>query len=158
MIKNIEYYNIINDILNNKNFQTLKNFKHHYGYSRYQHSLSVSYYSYLVCKFLHLDYVSATRGALLHDLFFYDTNTSNKPSFHLWKHPKISLNNAHKFFDLNVKESDIILKHMWPITIIPPKYLESYVITIIDKYCALKEWINYSYNNFLLLHTKRDYN
>lgn len=155
---NNEYLSLVDDILNNKNFKNLKYFKHHYGSTRFEHSFSVSYYSYKICKFLKLDYISAARGGLLHDLFFYDNSTYNKPNFHLWKHPKISLKNAQKHFDLNYKECDIILKHMWPITIIPPKYLESYVITIIDKYCALKEWINYCYNSFLILHTKRDYN
>ena len=46
-------------------------------------------------------------------------------------------------FDLNKKEKDIIIKHMWPLTIIPPRYIESFIITLVDKYCALKESYNY---------------
>lgn len=145
MIKrNSHFLLIINDILVNNNVQSLKKFKHHYGSTRFEHSLSVAYYSYIICKFLHLDYISASRAGLLHDLFFYDNEIGNKPNFHLWKHPKIALLNAKKQFNLNDKECDIILKHMWPITFIPPKYLESYVISFVDKYCAICEWLNYS--------------
>ncbi|MEE1504614.1 MAG: hypothetical protein UGF89_10270, partial [Acutalibacteraceae bacterium] len=42
---------------------------------------------------------------------------------------------------LNKKEEDIIKKHMWPLTVIPPKYLESFVVTSMDKYCATIEMI-----------------
>ena len=51
--------------------------------------------------------------------------------------------NAQKLFILNEIEKDIILKHMWPVTFSAPKYLESYIITFVDKYCAIKEWSNY---------------
>lgn len=144
MIKrNSHFLLIINDILANDNVKSLKNFKHHYGSTRFEHSLSVAYYSYIICKFLHLDYISASRAGLLHDLFFYDDEIGYKPKFHLLKHPKIALLNAKKHFNLNDKECDIILKHMWPITFIPPKYIESYVISFVDKYCAICEWLNY---------------
>ena len=34
---------------------------------------------------------------------------------------------------------------MWPLTITPPKYPESYVVTMMDKYCAAIE-MAYSMN------------
>ena len=37
-------------------------------------------------------------------------------------------------------EKDIILKHMWPLTIIPPRYLESFIVSIIDKIVATGEF------------------
>ena len=140
-----EFLNIVNDILENETFQNLNFYKHHYGFTRLEHSLSVAYKSYLICKFLHLDYRAIARAGLLHDLFFYDCESSDtRPEHHIWIHPKIALNNAEKLFVLNKKERDIILKHMWPITLIPPKYIESFIITLVDKYCALKEWSYYS--------------
>lgn len=143
--KDNEFLNIIKVILNNDTVQSLQTFKHHYGSNRLEHSISVAYYSYKVCKFLNLDYVSVARAGLLHDLFLYDCeNTETRPKYHLWKHPKIALKNAEKSFDLNDKEKDIILKHMWPITFSPPRYFESFVITCIDKYCSFREWNNYS--------------
>ena len=143
-MKKEKFLEIINDILANKSIQNLKLYKHHYAYTRLEHCLSVSYYTYVICKFLHLDYKSATRAALLHDLFFYDCEDKlSRPKNHIKNHPKIALENANKLFNLNKKEQDIILKHMWPLTFSPPKYLESFIVTLVDKYCAFKEWSMY---------------
>ena len=142
--KKEEFLEIINEIGNNDEIQKLKLFKHHYAYTRFEHSLSVAYYSYIICRFLHLDYHSISRAGLLHDLFFYDCeNKLTRPKKHISNHPKVALQNAEALFYLNNKEKDIILKHMWPITLSPPKYFESLIITFVDKYCALKEWSNY---------------
>ena len=142
--KDNEFYNIIKDILENDVVQSLHSFKHHYGSNRFEHSLSVAYYSYKLCNFLGLDYISVARAGLLHDLFLYDCqNPETRAKFHMWKHPKIALANAEKLFILNNKEKDIILKHMWPTTFVPPKYLESFLVSCVDKYCAFMEWINY---------------
>lgn len=144
LMKKKKFLEIINDILANKSIQNLKLYKHHYAYTRLEHCLSVSYYTYVICKFLHLDYKSAARAALLHDLFFYDCEDKiSRPKNHIKNHPKIALENANKLFNLNKKEQDIILKHMWPLTFSPPKYLESFIVTIVDKYCAFKEWSMY---------------
>jgi len=143
-MKKEKFLEIINDILANKSIQNLKLYKHHYAYTRLEHCLSVSYYTYVICKFLHLDYKSAARAALLHDLFFYDCEDKlSRPKNHIKNHPQIALENANKLFNLNKKEQDIILKHMWPLTFSPPKYLESFIVTIVDKYCAFKEWSMY---------------
>ena len=143
-MKKEKFLEIINDILANKSIQNLKLYKHHYAYTRLEHCLSVSYYTYVICKFLYLDYKSAARAALLHDLFFYDCEDKlSRPKNHIKNHPKIALENANKLFNLNKKEQDIILKHMWPLTFSPPKYLESFIVTIVDKYCAFKEWSMY---------------
>ena len=58
---------------------------------------------------------------------------------HAWVHPRIAVRNARKLVNLNKKEEDIILKHMWGATIAPPKYKESYIVTMVDKYWAVKE-------------------
>ena len=41
-------------------------------------------------------------------------------------------------------EKDIIVKHMWPLTITPPKYKESYILTLMDKFSATKESFEYT--------------
>lgn len=156
-----DFFNIINDIIIKDEVQQLKQFKHHYAYTRFEHCLSVSYYSYLICKFLRLDYKSIARAGLLHDLFLYDCESKNdRPKYHIWIHSKIALENAERLVNLNNKERDIILKHMWPITFSLPRYKESFIITFVDKYCAFKEWYNYCNFCFLkyrFLHIKRDY-
>ena len=44
-----EYYALIKDILNDDNFKKLNNIEHH-GTTRFEHSMRVSYYSYLASK------------------------------------------------------------------------------------------------------------
>ena len=69
--------------------------------------------------------------------YFFKIESQKK--FHLFRHSKIALNNALNIFELNDIEQDIILKHMWPLTIMLSKYVESYVVTFVDKYCATQE-------------------
>lgn len=84
---------------------------------------------------------------MVHDLFLYDwrVKENGRKGLHAFRHPRIALNNALKLFDLSKKEQDIILKHMWPLTVIPSIYLESYILSSIDKYCALKESFDHYY-------------
>lgn len=108
-----------------------------------EHSLYVSYCSYLICRRLGFNYRSAARGGLLHDFFLYDWHKEIPyKGLHGLKHPYVALENANKYFQLNKMEQDIISKHMWPLTIVPPRYLETLIVNIIDKYCAFMETFN----------------
>ena len=53
--------------------------------------------------------------------------------------PSKALANARARFHLTEKEEDIILRHMWPLTVTPPRFRESYVVVMFDKYCSLME-------------------
>lgn len=146
-----EYLHITRDISEHDEFMKLKRFSHHNN-SIYEHVHDVAYLSYQICRFLKLDYRSATRGALLHDFFLYDWRNHDVPDlsrgkFHGIEHPKIAFDNAQKYFSLNEIEQDIIIKHMWPLTITPPKYKETFIVSFIDKYLASKEFIDGFKNN-----------
>ena len=54
-------------------------------------------------------------------------------------HPKIALRNATQIFNLNDIEKDVIVNHMWPVTIKIPHYKETVVVTFADKYSAIFE-------------------
>lgn len=141
-----EFYEIIGDIYEHEEFLKLKEHYHHNS-SIYEHVMDVSYFSYRTCKFLKLDYHSAARGALLHDFFLYDWRNHDIPDlpedkFHGIEHPKIALANAEKHFTLNEIERDIVIKHMWPLTLVPPKYKESFIVSFADKYLASREFVN----------------
>lgn len=139
-----EFINIVKDIISDETVRSLRLYTHHYSSNRYEHCLYVAYYSYKLCKLLRLDHVSAARAGLLHDLFLYDCeNPETRPKNHIKEHPKVALENAEKLFILNEMEKDIILKHMWPVTFSSPQYLETFVVTLVDKYCAIKEWSSY---------------
>ena len=78
---------------------------------------------------------------MLHDLFLYDWRKKqpDRKGLHAFTQGKIACENACKLFDLNEKEKDIILKHMWPVTIEFPHSFEGFVLTFVDKYCAMSE-------------------
>ena len=140
-----EFKSIVKDIAENSNVLALKEHVQHIASSRYAHCLEVSYYTFLICKKLGLDYASAARGAMLHDFYFYNwrnKGVEGQKKVHLLRHPRIALTNATEIFELNELEKDAILKHMWPVNPLLPKYAEGYIITFVDKYCATKEFFN----------------
>lgn len=154
-----EFFNIIEDLIKNKTVQEMRNFNQHSNVSCYKHCMQVAFYTYFICKKLHLDYVSATRGAMLHDLFLYDWHHHEREektfrSLHAFQHPKIALKNAIGLFELNKIEQDVIVNHMWPVTIQLPHYKETVIVTFADKFSAMKETFGYLRN---LLHAKKIY-
>ena len=139
-----EYYDLVADLLNSREVQGLKNYQHHIMTTRFQHCLNVSYYNYKICRLFKLDANSAAIAGLLHDLYYYDTKeyTRQKPAVrHSKHHPQRALQNAEKIIELNDRERDMISKHMWPVTLARPRYAETYLITLVDKYCAMIEFI-----------------
>lgn len=138
-----EFYNEIKDIATNPVVLRMKLYPHHGSTNCYQHCMNVAYYNYQWCKFLGLDARSAARAGMLHDLFLYDWHTHAAKTgdrFHGLTHPKVAYNNAMKFFELNRKEKDIILNHMWPVTIFKiPRTKEGWITTLTDKYCGACE-------------------
>lgn len=156
-----DYTILIEDILENNEFKKLENIEHH-GTSRINHSIKVSYYSYQICKILGLDYISVARAGLLHDFFLSDNErTKMERMISVFTHPKKALKNAAEHFDLNDKEKNIIVSHMFPINIILPEYMESWIVSTIDKIVGTYEFLEkYSLkqlhvpNIYLLLLTK----
>ncbi len=140
-----EYYKIVEHILQHPEFQRRKEFHHHENRSVYTHSLMVSMLSYKIAKTMHVDYVSAAIGGLLHDFYYEDwqLNINKKCKLrkkHGFIHASQALANAKKYFpdDVNAKVADIIKEHMFPLTLLPPRYLESWIITVVDKYVSLE--------------------
>ena len=133
----LEFFNIINPILKNEEFSKLKNIQHH-GISRYNHCMRVAYFTYQISKKLHLHYKEATEAALLHDFFIDEVKEENSIA-RLRKHPSYAVANAKKYFKITDLQEDIIKCHMFPVTFTPPKYLESWIVDIVDDIAALYE-------------------
>lgn len=142
--KDTEFQAIVGELIANETVQKMKNYRQHYETSCFDHCYMAAYYCYLICKKYHLDYKSATRAAMLHDLFLYDwrVRQPDRKGFHAFTHGKTACENACKLFDLTEKEKDIIIKHMWPVTISFPKSIEGFILTFVDKYCALSESVD----------------
>lgn len=151
-----EFIETIEDLLQNETVQDMKNYRQHYETSCFDHCLQASYYCYKICKKHKWDYVSAARATMVHDLFLYDwrKRQPDRKGLHAFTHPRTSYENACKIMDLNKKEKDIILKHMWPLTLKLPRYKESYLLTLVDKYCALSE----SYHEIKAKHSRKKLN
>lgn len=136
----MEYLDCMRDLIDHPMVRYMKNYIQHGDINCLEHSLYVSYSGYLVCRRMGLDYRSAARGGLLHDFFLYDWHIKGShEGLHGFIHPHVALENANKLFCLNAMEKDIILKHMWPMTIKPPKYRETCIVITVDKYCAFME-------------------
>lgn len=136
----ILFNSCIADLLSSPTVQSMHQYTQHSVVSTLEHCLFVSYVSFLVCRFLQWNFYVAARGGLLHDLFLYDWHDeSSRGRLHGFTHPKKALRNANDLFKLNPMEQDIILKHMWPLTIRPPKYRESFVVCMADKFCCIAE-------------------
>ena len=135
-----EYMSYIEDLIFTEEVQKLAEFKQHRYATRLSHSISVSYLSYRLAKKLKGDARATARAGLLHDLFFYDWRTEKYDGgTHAYIHPRVAVKNAAKLTPLSDLEKDIIIKHMWLATLAFPKYKESYIVTFVDKYCAMNE-------------------
>lgn len=139
-----EFVSCIQDLIEVDDVQELKAFSQHMDTSRFQHSLNVSYYSFLFARKFRLDTYSIARAGLLHDLYFYDWRTKNNRPMegrHCAIHPLIALENAKKTCTINPVIEDAIVHHMWPMTLHMPKTKEGWLLQAVDKYCALSEII-----------------
>lgn len=156
-----EYYELVKAILEHPEFIKRKTYAHHENCSVYEHSLIVSILVYKWAKKWHCDYKSAAIGGLLHD--FYDKpwqmksdNDTKKEKIKFFKqhgfiHASQATKNAYYYFPkmMNKKIENMIKRHMFPLNICPPRYKESWMVTIIDKYVSMdilktpKAWPKY---------------
>lgn len=143
-LSNHNFFSCVSDIISLRELDSLKYITHHISTTRFQHCLNVSYYSYIICKKLGLDFRSAARAGLLHDLFFYNrksynrSKSKNSPS-HSRFHSMSAAENAHRLVGLSPHERSIIETHMWPATAALPRSIESFIVCFADKYCAVLE-------------------
>lgn len=135
-----DFFREIADLYDRDEVQGLSVYRQHGDINRLRHILSVTYMSWRVAKAVGADEKQTARGAVLHDLFYYDWHDkswSHRP--HAYRHPGFALDNAKKLTDLTPVEADIIKKHMWPVTPMLPRYRESWIVSMADKYCATQE-------------------
>ena len=138
------FMNCIEDLLADEKVQAMNEISQHTkSVSCFDHSLFVAYVSFFICKKFNLDFKSAARAGLLHDLYLCDWNALRLGRFkRLLIHPQMALTNA-ECFGLSDLEKDIIENHMWPITLLHiPQHRESFVVNIADKLCAAAEMLH----------------
>lgn len=145
------------DILLDPKAQQTKQFMQHGTTSVFEHCVSVAKFSLLMAHFLEktlhikVDRKSLVRGALLHDYFLYDWHEPVLAhKIHGFTHPGIAWRNAERDFDMNPVEKNIIRRHMFPLTPIPPAKIESIIVCIADKRCALCETFKVDISSYII--------
>lgn len=135
------------DILESENFRSTRAHIQHGTVTVHNHCMDVARYSLLLNKKLGIgcNKHDLIRGALLHDYFLYDWHDKEylayRQRLHGFHHPATALRNAEKEYQLNDIQREIIRKHMWPLSVIPPTCREAWVVTAADKYCSLMETV-----------------
>ena len=141
-------YKIYHEIINNNKYKREMEFMQHGDYSVYDHSINVANACYMISKKLKLnvEMESLIKGALLHDYFLYDWHDKDpEHKFHAIDHARKAKDNSMRDFGLTKKEENMILSHMFPLGTVIPKYKESIILCLADKYCALSEVLNSNY-------------
>ena len=131
----------LRDIRNTEEAQRMKTFLQHGTVTTYAHVMHVVCMSCFLDRKLrlHADRRSLVRGAFLHDFYLYDWHdrTAHK-RLHGFRHPVDALRNAKSRFALNAKEENVIVSHMWPLTMTRlPRCREAVIVCVSDKLCAL---------------------
>lgn len=135
------------DILKSRNFIRTKEHIQHGNMTVNDHVMSVARCSLILNDKLHAhsSKKELIRGALLHDYFLYDWHKPDKEHphrLHGFYHPGTALRNASREYELTDREKDIIKKHMWPLTVMPPMCREAWIVTTADKWCSLMETLH----------------
>lgn len=159
IIDEYEFEDIAAEFINCEQYMNLANETHH-GITRLRHSIKVAKATYRVAKSFGLDYKSATRAAFLHDFFFNDELDNQSELSKAKFHPQLALQNSKKYFNINDKEADAILNHMYPLTKDKPSSFEGMTLCLVDKGVAVTDRLSLAYShtktyakkpNFLLL-------
>lgn len=139
-----EFLDILKEFSSNRDILLLFKIKQHRTTNRLLHCLHVSYSCFLTCKRHNMDYKSGARAGLLHDFCLEDWRHNKIFKLrHFWGfcHPGLALKESEKRFKVNDLEKEMILKHMFPLTIVPPFHREGYIIMFWDRYWCIRELI-----------------
>ncbi len=134
------FYQLLYPYLTHPAVLRLAEYRHHGG-SRLDHATSVAYLTYIACRTCGEHCEDVVAAALLHDLFYFDREHGNAPRFPWIRHPQEALRNAEELFPLSPAAKDIILRHMFPLTGKLPRTREGRLVSRLDKYCAVREFL-----------------
>ncbi len=134
-----EYLELIQDILDDREFRKLIRYRQHFKTTRFMHSLNVSYISWKLARKFRCDSQMAARAGLLHDFCLYDFKEKRPgEGLQAFHHPKVAAHNSTQHFHVTDKERSAILSHMFPLGPLP-RSREAWLITCADKFCAALE-------------------
>lgn len=149
------------DILKSRNFRRTKGYIQHGNVTVNAHVMNVARYSIAFSEKLHIHCSrrELIRGALLHDYFLYDwhiPDAEHPHKLHGFYHPGVALRNAAREYELTEREKNIIRRHMWPLTVVPPVCREAWIVTAADKWCSLMETLHMHRGHGVVLQKLRE--
>jgi len=133
-----EYLELTSDLLENEYVESMKSFNHHGNINTHFHTVYVSYCVMVVCDKLKVNNKrDIVRASLLHDFYLYDWHIEKHDEMHAWYHPKAAVANILDVFgEISDMQKDMILRHMFPLSILPPNSIGGWILTLCDKHCA----------------------
>lgn len=141
------------EILQTDLFQEAAKTDHHYGYNIANHEIHVCLIALFIVALLsaigiHFHVREMVRGIMCHDLGLvgrYNGKFHSGPDC-AFRHPVESEKEAEKICtDLTPIETDVITKHMFPLSKTGiPSCRETWIVTIADKICAVTEGLHIS--------------
>ena len=134
----------LDELLYSAGLARADSYPHHGDTSCLLHSIAVALLAMRLLDTLHIscDRRALVRGALLHDFFLYDWHIHARETgrrLHAFRHPAEALENARRATSLTPIEENIIARHMFPVTPVPPACREALAVCAADKLCALYE-------------------
>lgn len=135
------FLEVLQEVYDNSNIEFLNTFYQHGKTTCLLHVIAVSYVSYNLAIKLEFkkNLRDIIRATLLHDYVLYDWHKDDHEGLHGFNHPYKALKNSKELFNLSKVEENIIIRHMFPLTPIPPKFKESILVSMVDKSCSLYE-------------------
>ncbi|WP_058271129.1 HD domain-containing protein [Olsenella massiliensis] len=130
------------DILTSAGMEVERRCLQHGSTSVYAHSLAVTCLCVSMARALRLPVHerALVRGALLHDYFLYDWHERDASHrLHGFWHPRRACANAMRDFGLEPLAKDMVLRHMFPLTPLPPAHREGWLLCVADKCVAMRE-------------------
>ncbi len=132
------------DIIDSSGHKSCAKYIQHGDTTIQDHTISVACVCLKITKILHLKNFNRHDlicGALLHDYYLYDWHIYDpaRGHGHGFKHASIAAKRAAEDFDVTPLMDEMIRKHMWPLNITPPVHKETYILTIADKICSVRE-------------------
>ncbi|NCE63801.1 HD domain-containing protein [Pseudoflavonifractor sp. 524-17] len=129
------------DLIGSAQVLSMRDIPHHPGCNCYEHSVFVAYVAFRLARRWGLDYRTAARCGLLHDLYLYNAREpGTHPGNQCFDHPVAAVRNARALCGtLSSKEENIIISHMWPLAKRRPRSKEAAVVNLADKFCATAE-------------------
>jgi len=126
-------------------FDLLKTYIQHGSVTTYEHVRRVAETACIINRKLFAssaDMETLIKGALLHDFFLYDWHTEKLSQLHGFYHPGAAYKNALRIYGIDDKVGNIILAHMWPLTLRTfPRSKEAIIVNMADKIASTRETV-----------------